>query len=149
MSRDGSVTLDFGDGTYTFRLGWAEWEMLDESLGCGPWYLQALLFNAATTMLQKPEAVKDLKPKYLSEIVRAGLIGGGMAPVQALKLVRLYVQQRPPRECFGLAMEVLRAGLDGPRDDVPADKKKERPAKPTTSRRVGSGSPKSTASELQ
>lgn len=126
MSRDGAITLDWADGTYPFRFGLAEWEMLQEATDCGPWYLEALLFGTAI-MLQKPEAVKDLQPRYLGEIIRCGLIGGGMSPKDALAKVRLYVHARPPGESLAPALAVLRAGLDGAPDEPPDDQKKSDP----------------------
>jgi hypothetical protein len=124
--------------------------MLQEACGCGPWYLQALFFNAAI-MVQNPAGVKELHPKYISEVIRVGLIGGGMAPADALKKVRLYVHDRPPRENFGVAMTILQAGLDGaPEEDADRQKKSEKEA--TTGRRsreARSASPTSTASVPQ
>jgi hypothetical protein len=147
VSRSAAITRDWADGTYTFRLGWGQWELLQEACGCGPWYLQALFFNTAL-MVQNPDGVKELQPRYVAEVIRAGLIGGGTEPSEALRKVRTYVHERPPRENFALAMEIIQAGLDGaPDEDAERQKKSESPTSETLSPEDGSVSPTSTASE--
>ncbi len=109
MSRDGSVTFDWGDGTYTFRLGWGELEMLQEATDAGPWVVLRRL--GARTCL-----VGDI-----SHVVRCGLIGGGKKPEEALKLVRTYVEKRPPAENVVHAFNILAAALHGAEDEEPGE----------------------------
>lgn len=49
----------------------------------------------------------------ISNIIRLGLIGGKMEPVAALKLVRAYVESRPPMENLVPAQVILSAALMG------------------------------------
>lgn len=107
MSRDASIELDFGDGTYTFRLGWGELAKIQEACGAGPYVVLHRLFDNSWRL-------NDIK-----EVIRWGLIGGKLEPVKALKLVRDYVEERPPLESVMYAQAILSAGLQGaPEEDV-------------------------------
>lgn len=101
MSRDAQITLPWADGDYTFRLGWGELELLQEACGAGPY----VVFNR---LLDDSWKMGDL-----SHTIRLGLIGGGKTPVEALKLVREYVEKRPPMESVIFAQGILQAGLAG------------------------------------
>ncbi len=105
MSRSADVTLDWGDGTYTFRLGLGQWRELQEKLGVGPPVLLRRLLEGAWLVDDAPQ------------ILRLGLIGGGLAPVEALRLVRTYAEERPPAENTQPALAVLIAALHGAPDE--------------------------------
>jgi len=101
MARDASLTQDFGDGTFTFRLGWGELAKLQEAVDAGP-YVVLQRVGDGTWKLQD-----------ISNIIRLGLIGGGMEPTEALKKVRAYVEDRPPLESLMLAQAIMAAALIG------------------------------------
>lgn len=101
MSRDGSITSDFADDTYEFRLSWGELIKLQEARDTGPYLVLNRLLNGGWL-------VQDI-----SDVIRLGLVGGGMEPVKALKLVRSYVEARVPLENLVLAQRVLGAALIG------------------------------------
>ncbi len=106
MSRDGSLTLPFADGDYTFRLGWGELIQLQEATDAGPYVVMQRLASGAW------------KVDDISHTIRLALIGGGLKPADALRLTRQYVEQRPPMENVILAQGVLGASLMGaPEDD--------------------------------
>ena len=113
MSRDASLTLDWADGTYAFRLGWSELEKLQEACDAGPYVILQRL-TAGTWR------VGDI-----AHSLRLGLIGGGMAPVAALNKVREYVEKRPPGENVLPAHAVLSAGCMGAPDE---ETRRDRPA---------------------
>lgn len=101
MSRDARVEIDFGDGQHVFRLAWGELVNLQEALDAGPYViLQRLMTN-------------EWRLGDIREVIRYGLIGGGMEPAKALKMVREYVEKRPPIESVPLAQVILSAGLVG------------------------------------
>lgn len=116
MSRDGSITLDWADGQHSFRLRWGELILLQEACDAGPQVVLARLQNGKWLM-------QDIR-----ETVRLALIGGGATPEAALKLVRDYVEARPPVESVMLATGILAAGLIGAPDEEPG----EAPAAPET-----------------
>lgn len=115
MSRDASVTLDFADGTYVFRLRYAELMQLQEATDAGPsWVLNR--------MMQPTPENRGWRVQDISHTLRLGLIGGGLEPIKALNLVRTYVEARPPMESLLLAQAVLAAALMGVPDEQPLKK---------------------------
>ncbi|MGM4911434.1 gene transfer agent family protein [Rhizobium sp. 768_B6_N1_8] len=101
MSRDAKITLTWADDDYVFRLGWGELAELQEKTDAGPYVVLNRLH------------VGQWRIEDISSVLRLGLIGGGMEPVKALKLVRTYVEARPPMENHPYAVAVLSAGLIG------------------------------------
>jgi hypothetical protein len=100
-SRHAAIELDFGDGTYTFRLAIDGIEEIEEKRDTSLYTIAARL---------SPE-LRSPRLKDISETLRIGLIGGGMKPVDALALVRRYVDERPVDENRDVAYAVVMAGL--------------------------------------
>lgn len=107
MSRDASVSLPFADDDYVFRLAWGELATLQEERDAGAYVvLDRLLTGRWFT-------------QDISAVLRLGLIGGGMEPVKALKMVRSRVESRPPLENLVYAQRVLGAAIAGvPEEEV-------------------------------
>lgn len=103
--RDAFIPLDWADGTYAFRLGWGELAELQEKCDAGPYVILDRLQG------------RQWRIEDISNTIRLGLIGGGMEPVKALKLVRKYVEARPPVENLIYAVGILSAGLMGAPDE--------------------------------
>jgi hypothetical protein len=101
VSRDASITLTWGDGDHHFRLGWGEIAKLQEACDAGPFVILDRL-RSGTCRLED-----------ISAVIRWGLIGGGKAPAEAAKLVRLFVEDRPPAENRLTAYAVMGAGCHG------------------------------------
>ena len=99
MSRHGAIEQDFGDGTYTFRLGLDEIEELERKRDLSVYEINERL------------RIRQCRLQDISETLRLGLIGGGMKPVDALALVRRYVDQRPFEENRDIAYAVSLAAL--------------------------------------
>lgn len=127
MSRNGSLTSDFADDTYEFRLAWGELVKLQEARETGPYVILDRLLTGRWL-------VQDI-----ADVIRLGLVGGGMEPVKALKLVRSYVEERVPLENLVLAQRVLGAGLIGTSEEEvgkkseAASQKSQNPISPTES----------------
>lgn len=124
MSRDASISFDFADGTYTFRLGIGQLRELQEKTDAGPEEIYHRLDAGAW------------RYPYIVETIRLGLIGGGASPDKARSLVRDYVEKRPLLENVRPAMEILAALLVGAPDEPPKKDEGE-----TTSRKDESISP--------
>lgn len=133
MSRDASITLDFADGTYKFRLAWGQLAELQENCDAGPYVILERLQNRSWRL-------NDIR-----ENIRLGLIGGGMDPVSALKLVKRYVEDRPLLENVKLAQAILTVALIGaPEEEVGEPKAAGRKKKSMNSRTGKSDLPPST-----
>lgn len=116
MSRDGSITLTWGDGEHRFRLPIGQLRELQEKCGAGP---PEILHRLATARWR----VDDIR-----ETLRLGLIGGGMGPVEALRLMQNYVDppERPWLENAPMAQAVLMAAMVGVPDEEPVETVKKK-----------------------
>lgn len=101
MARDARIELDWADGTYAFRLAWGQLAELQEKANAGPYVVLNRLHDGSWR-------VEDI-----SNVIRLGLIGGGLKPADALRLTRTYVEGRPPLENAPIAMSILMASLMG------------------------------------
>lgn len=109
MAKATHVTIDWADGTYTFRLPIGQLEEHDELCGAGPLTVLTRLANGTWR-------VPDVR-----ETIRLGLIGGGTVATDALKLVRRYVDGLPLLQSVPVALVVLAAALRG-EDEIIAGK---------------------------
>lgn len=95
MNHAGATELDWGDGTHSFRLSLT-----------GAIELESKCDAPIATIINRVNS-GQYKVNDLRETIRLGLIGGGKAPVEALKLVRLYVDERPLSESEVIARVIL------------------------------------------
>lgn len=102
FSRHAAIDVKWADGTHTFRLGLGEIEELERKRDLG-------LFKI--TQRLSPMAF-ECRISDISEVLRLGLIGGGMTPVDALVKVEAYVDSRPIDENRNIAYLVCLAGLE-------------------------------------
>lgn len=102
MSRDASIVLDWAGGPEEqFRLAWGELAKLQEACDAGPFVILQRL-NTGTWRIED-----------IANVIRWGLVGAGKTPAEASKLVRLYVEARPPMENRLTAYLILAAGVAG------------------------------------
>lgn len=117
MSRNAEVTFDFGDGTHTFRLAIGQLRELQEKLNTVRARIGAPLIGPQA--LYEELRSTNVWPQDVGEIIRLGLIGGGMKPVEAFQLVQRYVYERPLAESSVAALLILGAALVGsPEEDI-------------------------------
>lgn len=134
-NRNAAVDVDFGGGTFRFRLAMGELEELQEATGVGP-------YRCLQRLLGGEWHVQDVR-----DTIRLGLIGGGASPPDALSLTRRYVEERPDWiRNASVAISVLSAALAGAPEEQPSKKggapKARRRA--SSSRKGGSPSVRST-----
>lgn len=94
MSRSAKITLEWADGEYDFRLGIGELRELQERTrrtknvaGEYEYFGPMRLFE----MLSGSDWMVD----DVREAIRIGLIGGGIKPIEAARLVKRYVEEVP------------------------------------------------------
>ena len=98
---DVSLTAFFGDAPYAFALTddtLTELERLTDT-GVGALYMQAIGGQFRINML--------------TDVIRLGLIGGGMKPERAKTLTDTYARNRPLAEVWSLALSILEARWNG------------------------------------
>lgn len=110
------VVIMWPGGEHAFRLGLAELETIQQKTDCGPEWMLHRLNSGQWTAAE------------LFEILRCGLIGGGMDHVTALQAVRANFGRHPLIAFKVPAQEVLSACLFGPPDDPVGE---VQPASPT------------------
>src|SRR5262245_21292872 len=106
MSADGSVTHQWGDGERTFRLRIGELRELEAKRESGSFEIYQRLAGGTWR-------VDDI-----TETLRLGLIGGGVAPMLALGLVAKYVQPTSFLVNVVIARTVLMHALFGDPEDA-------------------------------
>lgn len=104
-----------------FRLAWGELIKLQESRDAGPFVLHQRLADGSWR-------VEDI-----AEVIRWGLIGGGMTPADAVKKIRLFVEGRPPLENLIYAQTILGVALTGAPDEQLKKKRKRKATDSTIS----------------
>jgi hypothetical protein len=106
MSRDASTKLVFGGDEQTFRLRIGELRELEEARKAGA---LAILKR----ILSGDHYVDDAR-----EVIRIGLIGGGMTAKEAFVLTTRYVDDIPAHgDNMALAGHILEAAYFGPEDE--------------------------------
>jgi hypothetical protein len=109
---NGGIALSFGDAEHVFNIAKIGQALeLEEKCGVG---ISEILDRLRTGRWK----VNDVR-----ETIRLGLIGGGMTPINALGVVRRYVDDRPWGESVLVAQAVMIAAIIGvPGDVVGKDK---------------------------
>lgn len=140
MSANGTIALDWANGSNTFCVGKIDQLLdLEEKCGAGVFEiaerLESVALASAEGRLGGKARINDVR-----ETIRLGLIGGGMSAIDAMRLVRKHVDNRPALESVLLAYSILAAVLRGVPGDEPGKAQADRAAE------QGSGSTKTDAS---
>lgn len=106
-------TIAFGDGDYLFKLPLKWIEELERQTGTT---IGDLFVRTATY---------SFSVKEITEIIRCGLIGGGLDPTRARKLIETYIDGYPLEKMFGLASIILVGCVEGYPAKAPVKKKGE------------------------
>lgn len=130
---NGNIELSFGDGDHVFNVAKIGQALeLEEKCGAG---VSEILDRLRTNRWK----LNDVR-----ETIRLGLIGGGMTPVNALNLVKRYVDERPWGESLLIAQAIMIAAIIGVPGDLVGKTKAEGPRR---RRRNASSAPRSTVPE--
>ena len=136
MSADGSTTLFWGDGENCFRLGIGEFRELQERVNAR----RAALGLPAIGPTTLANAIRgnDAWPDDIRDVLRLGLVGGGITPQEAHRKLMQYFDRRPPAESYPAAFTVLVAAFIGVPGDELDIKKKTTPSATSQSPSRGS-----------
>lgn len=119
MSRDASITLPLGGEDRLFRFGLGEHVRLQDKLDMGvSWIVQNLHPYASATRaglslgdVLAAKLLGDIRKEQTGELLLQGLIGGGMSPNDAAKVIQAWVYDRPVLEpvltAYGVGVAVL------------------------------------------
>jgi hypothetical protein len=116
MARNAQITIPWADGDFAFRLGWGELAELQEKTNAGPYVVLHRLHS------------HQWRVEDISNVIRLGLIGGGLSATEAMKKVRFYVESRPPLENHSVAVAILSAGLLGAPEEPVGEQEAPTPA---------------------
>lgn len=114
MSPVGKITIPWGDGEYSFRLGHRELYQLQEKCDAGPRRI------AARLMLYDPMKNPfgdDYRTDDIRETIRLGLMGAGKTQGEALNLVMRFVDTQPLEENRIIAFKILEPAIWGSKDE--------------------------------
>jgi Phage tail tube protein, GTA-gp10 len=107
------LTAELGGEEHQFALYLGQWEELQEKLGLGPFEIFTKLSRL------------EFRASWLREITRLGLIGGGMKPPEAKRLVERYVDTVPFAEAWPLAFQIVARSCYRPTEEGNGKKKEE------------------------
>lgn len=134
MSYDASVTFVWGDGEHRFRLALKQLQELQSKCNAGP-------MEIIDRLVTRRWRVEDIR-----EIIRLGLIGGGLTPLKAHTLVERYVDNRPWAESLAPAQTILYTAMVGDlTDSVGKDEAGETKSEATQTTAVDLSFPQSLA----
>ena len=145
MSRSGEVVRLWGSEERTFRLGIGEWRKVQETCDAGPAEIAARLAAWASARKRHPTAtfldllaagaLGNWRVDDIREPIFRGLVGGGMDPTSAGRLVRDLHDERPLMENVDLALEIVLVSMIGPKDE-PVGEPEGEPQTTTTTEAV-------------
>lgn len=101
MNNQGALETEWGDGVYSFRLTVSGIIELEQKC-------DAAIADIINRVNAGRYWLADIR-----ETIRLGLVGGGKAPAEAVKLVGRYVDDRPLGENIPIARAILLAVLVG------------------------------------
>lgn len=121
MDGSGRISFVWGDGEeHHFRLALRQLRELQDKTEVGPFALFSRIRSG------------EWKVEDLRQTIRLGLIGGGLNPAEAGKLLVTYVDDRPLLENVSPALLILQAALLGADGDTSEKKTTAGPSGTTT-----------------
>lgn len=119
MSADGSVILIWGDGENKFRFAIGQFRELQERINQRRVAIGAPLVGPMTLLASL--RASDAWPDDVRDVLRIGLVGGGMSIKDANRKLSHHFDNKPPLESMMTAYAALFAGLVGVPDQTAVD----------------------------
>jgi len=120
MTRHGEIDINLGGKVTTYRLGMAEIEELEDVLDMSVFVAMGAL----------AAALPFLKQKHWREIIRLGLVGGGMKRAEADAQTAAMIEEHGPVQCQAIALRVLGAALGKVHGDALPGEQEAKPIQP-------------------
>jgi hypothetical protein len=117
MGSTADIEIDWGDGRYLFSLRIGQIPELQEKCG-DPNRLDGTIKLSGPPEIVLRLSVGAWRLNDVRETIRLALIGGGKTPVEALTLVKRYVDARPLNENVLVAQAILLKALNGPPEEA-------------------------------
>lgn len=129
-SRTAKITAIVGDDYHDLKLDFGLIQELEDKHDKGAMFILRRLTDFDHT----GSLAGDFRVIWIVDVIRLGLIGGGMSPREALRYTDLHLRDAFVLDYIAVAANALAAGLHGPSDDpVKFDEPKagEEPGEPT------------------
>lgn len=91
-NRSAKIELPFGDDTHIFKLGYGQLKEIQDKVDAGPAFILDSLFHGTWRL------------EYVREVIRCGLVGGGMSASDAIRMVKTYVEDT---EAYPIAQNLV------------------------------------------
>ncbi|EJF91684.1 GTA-gp10 family protein [Bartonella tamiae] len=111
MSKEMSIIESFGDKDYIFKLNYKTMIIVQNEIDAGPLVILKSILNGT------------FKVEHISTILQWALVGGGLTANEALKLVKIYVQDMPINDNLELAMKIMSAAIYGREENSKSNEK--------------------------
>lgn len=111
-SRTAKITAIVGDDYYTLKLDFERLTDLEEKIDKGAFYILRRMSD-----FDHGGFVGDFRIGWIKEVIRLGLIGGGMRDTDALKLTDRYLREGFALDYLQTATNALYAALHGPEQE--------------------------------
>lgn len=107
-NRSGKTELPFGNDTHIFKLGYGQIKEIQDTTNAGIAFILDSLLHGTW------------KIEYIRETIRCGLVGGGMSPGDAMRMVKTYVEDTesyPIGDNIPIAASILAAAICGAEEE--------------------------------
>ena len=107
-NRSGKTELPFGNDTHIFKIGYGQIKDIQDTTDAGVEFILKSMFDGTW------------KIEYIRETIRCGLIGGGMSPAEAIRMVKTYVEDTETYPIAGnipIAASILAAAIYGAEEE--------------------------------
>lgn len=112
-SRSAKIRAIIGNDYYDLAMKIDQLIEFQDRCGVGPLFAMRRMVERNSMY----ETVGDFRVEYVLETIRLGLVGGGMNPIEAVKLTDKYVRQGFIMDYLEVAAHTLYAALHGPEEE--------------------------------
>lgn len=112
-SRTAKITAIVGDDYYDLKLDFGLLEEFEDKHGVGAFYV----LRKFSDQDMMGGITGDFRVKWVYDVIRLGLVGGGMPPREAVKFADRHLREGFLLDYLPVATNALYAALHGPEED--------------------------------